>query len=182
MSPKIIKTKIEQYFEIGDISENNRSHDYVLARLFYFKATYKNFYPNISHKKIAETIRRHHSTSIHYQQKTLTTQEAVLFSHFERTKLNASEVIQEQIKTKKTLVATNAGALIKNYNGLKKQISALQKQKQGIDIIPSKLVKTLLELPESTRNDVLERFQIIADMESRKVYSYAEKRNKNGLK
>ena len=178
MTPSIIKKKVEQYFDIKDISTLNRAETYVLARLFYFKACYSRLYPTLSHKTIAGTIKRNHATSIHYQKKEMTKQESVLFSHFERERLDMSNVIQEQIKTKKMVIATNAQTLIKNHNRLKKDIEVLEKKKAYLKEMPDALLKKLSQLPEGQKQAVLERFDIILNMELKKVFTYREKRLK----
>lgn len=176
MTAQIIKKKVEEYFNLNDISDKNRNSDYNLARLFYFKACFKKLYPKHSLTLLSEEIKRTHATALHYKNKRFTTKERVLYNDFEKTQLGTVDQIEEQIKSKKAISATNAFHLVHNYKKLQSEIKALEQRKSILSVIPLKLTETLLNLEKSALNNVLDRFQVIAEMESKKMYSYSEKR------
>jgi Zn-dependent oligopeptidase len=182
MTPETIKKKVEQYFNLTDISDPNRNGTYTLARFVYFRACFKMFYPKMSLDKISKVINRTHATALHYKSKRMNTQERVLYNDFEKNCLGTVDQLQEQVRTKKNVIATNSNTLINNYRKLEKEISKMQEKKQTLDIIPASLVKKLSQLPEGQKQAVLERFSIIVDMELKKVFTYREKRLNGEMK
>jgi hypothetical protein len=62
-SLKEIQKKVEVYFELK-LNTNCRRREYVYARMIYYKLV-RNFHPDMSYQKIANTMNKNHGTVLH---------------------------------------------------------------------------------------------------------------------
>lgn len=187
MTPEKIKKTIDRHFK-RNIASRKRTKEYLFYRDLYFDLAFMYCYPKFSYASIGKEVNRDHATVLHFVKKKVRYENhnekiehfTSLFGDPSRFKNIDSQTMQimylkEELEIFKTgEVGLENEQLREENEALKERLENLKKQK-------SDFINRLNDFPIDVQETIRWRFSLILDAESKKIYSYKEKR-KNELK
>lgn len=173
MTPETIIKLINKDYGIN-IVDKNRNQNYIFARNLYLCLCVELFYPKYNFTDIAKTVDRTHSTILHAIRKPKTLLFKKEFKKYlmifdeNRVELpedDSTDKIIEIYQKRNEQLENEIVSLKINLQDLQETISKNKKET---------ILNKLNEFDQYKKQELIKRFELIIDMESRKIYSFRD--------